>query len=153
MFPKVNQRLNKNPNSPRIFKRDYIVIELEVNYSNTPSNIDIDNLLYLFRQKKAPPRLQDNEKGKYIPLVRIVSSILFHYDPMCINFGNNSDEYDPEADTIVSMLKHKKIVDDVIEAIILTFRYWFSCNLSVYRTDDKFINMSEQIWSAWIEYH
>jgi hypothetical protein len=62
-------------------------------------------------------------------LVRDVSSLLFDDDPMGINFEENSDEYDPEAETIVIRLQQLDrdwLTDQAVTRIVHEeFRRWF----------------------------
>jgi hypothetical protein len=95
--------------------------------------------------------LQDDEKEEMKPLIQEVSSILFECDPMCLDFGTRSGKYDFVADTVVLFLKYKETIDDVIEAIISSIKCWFSSDLSDYKTNDKFISMSQRIWTAWMK--
>jgi hypothetical protein len=156
MCDKVIRDLNEDPDSPKIFACEYIVVELDDDDSNMPSEFDRVELLSLLEPvslvNEGPPGLQDDEKEEMMPLVQEVSSILFECDPMCVEFGTNSDEYDLVADTVVLLLKHKETVDDVIGVIIASIKQWFSSDLSNYKTNDKFISMSKRIWTVWSGY-
>lgn len=156
MCDKVIRDLNEDPGSPKIFACDYIVVELDDDDSDMPPEFDKAELLSLLEpvslDNEGPPGLQDDEKEEMKPLVQEVSSILFECDPMCLDFETNTDEYDFVADTVVLLLKDKETVDDVIEAVISSIKCWFSRDLSNYKTNDKFISMSQRIWAAWSEY-
>ena len=49
---------------------------------------------------------RDALKKRYRGLYDRVTSILFRIDPMGINFEDNTDEYDPETDTILPRLQN-----------------------------------------------
>ena len=61
-------------------------------------------------------------------LVESISALLFRHDPIDINYDSNTDEYDPEAATIVmrlldvSQLTHNRVLEVVHEE----FMRWFS---------------------------
>ena len=63
----------------------------------------------------------------YRSLVEEISSVLFHHDPIDINYDDNTDEYDPEAETIV--LRFLDIADltqsRVLEVVHEEFVRWF----------------------------
>jgi len=64
-------------------------------------------------------------KERYPQLFQQVSAILFKHDPMGINYEDNTNEYEPEAGTIIGRLKD---FSDYIEArkmIHEEFLRWF----------------------------
>ena len=61
-------------------------------------------------------------------LVDDVSALLFRHDPIGINFEHNTDEYDPEADTIVLRLvdiESTPPVDELQQVVHDEFVRWF----------------------------
>jgi hypothetical protein len=57
--------------------------------------------------------------GTYKRLFTEVSAILFRHDPIGINFEGNTDEYDPEAGTILPRLRpdsHAAIAVEILAA-------------------------------------
>ena len=56
-------------------------------------------------------------RQRYGKLYDLVEEILFRHDPIGINFGDNSDEYDPEVDTILPRLDRCESVDQVRDVI------------------------------------
>jgi hypothetical protein len=52
-------------------------------------------------------------------------ALLFEEDPEGINFGHNSDEYDPEVGTILPRLGDCESTDDVQTVVWEEFRRWF----------------------------
>lgn len=156
------KKRNTDPNSPRLFECEYTTIVLDDDDGDVSNDLGSGDLLDLLEPvhvdcsssaQTATPTLSDKEREEMTPVIRNVSAILFECDPMCLNFGSNSDEYDPEAVTIISMLKYKENVDDAIEAIVDTFRHWFDEDLSDYKADSKFTCMAQRIWVASSEYH
>jgi len=52
-------------------------------------------------------------------------NLLFEEDPEGLNFGDNTDEYDPEVGTILPRLAECSSADDVQVVISEEFRRWF----------------------------
>lgn len=54
-----------------------------------------------------------------------VSAALFAADPVGINFGDNTDEYDPQTGTILPRLRGAHSADDVQVLVYEEFCRWF----------------------------
>lgn len=63
-------------------------------------------------------------KIQFGPAYEALLSLLFEVDPEGLNFGDNTDEYDPEVRTILPRLTDCYCVDDVHEVIWEEFRRW-----------------------------
>jgi hypothetical protein len=63
-----------------------------------------------------------------------VEAILFRYDPAGINFGENTDEYDPEVSTILPRLVRATSHDEVQQIVREEFEHWFGPD-SIMRED------------------
>jgi hypothetical protein len=74
-----------------------------------------------------------------------VSEILFRHDPMRINAGSNTDEYDPEVGTILPRLKQCRSAQEVQEVVYEEFESWFG----IPGEQAKYCRPSQEIWSAW----
>ena len=61
----------------------------------------------------------------YRELFAEVSAILFRHDLVGINFGGNTDEYDPEAGTILPRLRQGTTAEGVAEIVREEFVRWF----------------------------
>ena len=152
---------NTDDNSPRLFDCNPIIVELDGDTHETG-----EDLLKLLEDNgeslSTDEARNDSDSWESIKmkirtqhplLLTVISSILFESDPMCLNFGSNDDEYDPEAISIISELTVAKSTEDVANIVIVQFLHWFDCDLSPYKDNDKFIRMSQRIWLAWCEYH
>lgn len=64
-------------------------------------------------------------KDEYRDLMAAVTAILFRFDPAALNFGFNSDEYRPEAETIVCQLENCRSEDDVRALVTRELYEWF----------------------------
>lgn len=58
---------------------------------------------------------RDQVKKQYRDLFASVSAAMFRHDPIGINFETNTDEYDPEAGTVIPRLNACCSGEDVID--------------------------------------
>jgi hypothetical protein len=84
-------------------------------------------------------------KAEFGPLFQEVSAILFRHDPMHINAGYNSDEYEPEVGTLLPRLKACRSVRDVQKVVYEECVRWFG----IPGEPEKYRLPSQEIWSAW----
>ncbi len=89
-------------------------------------------------------------KQEYGALWNKVSEILFRLDPMGINFGSNTDEYEPEVSSILPQLKDCESADDVRGVVYDEFVYWFGDVTAGEELD--YVELAQAIWDAWNEY-
>jgi hypothetical protein len=71
---------------------------------------------------------------------------------MCLNFGINTDEYDPEACSLVAKLNYGITKCEVANAVAEVISYYFSQDFSMYTHDKKWKTMAQRIWAAWAAY-
>ena len=92
-------------------------------------------------------------RHRYGDLFDQVSAALFAADPTGINFGSNTDEYDPEASTIIPRLHECHSVCDVQAVIHEEFVAWFGLE-----ADDRcaglerYFEPAAVIWGLWQRY-
>ncbi len=86
-------------------------------------------------------------KRQYGKFFDDVSAALFEADPIGLNFEDNSDEYDPEAGTIIPRLKTTKCAEDVEIIINEEFVRWFGDEYAAKNNEYKLV--SEKIWALW----
>lgn len=79
-----------------------------------------------------------------------VSSALFKADPIGINFGANTDEYSPEARTILPRLKSACSSQDVQLIVYEEFKRWFGDEVA--GEEERYKVVSLQIWDLWLEF-
>jgi hypothetical protein len=82
----------------------------------------------------------------FTSVVNRISAILFKADPIGINFGHNSDEYDSEAETIVLRLIEGAREEDISRVVHEEFERWFG-DLS--DEDVQYVKIAREIWEAW----
>ena len=86
-------------------------------------------------------------KKQYGFLFDTVTALLFQSDPIGINFGDNTDEYDAEAGTILPRLASAQSVDDVQTIVYEEFCRWFD-KVDV-GAREQYREVSVKIWEAW----
>jgi hypothetical protein len=64
-------------------------------------------------------------RQRYGSLYEFVLDLLFEVDPAGINFETNTDEYEPEVDTILPRLEGDKTVEDLQKIVYEEFMRWF----------------------------
>jgi hypothetical protein len=75
-----------------------------------------------------------------------ISGLLFAWDPQGINFGDNTDEYEPEVDTILPRLRICSSAADVQCVVFEEFRRWFGDEEA--GTVESYEQIGHDIWAA-----
>ena len=149
--------LNTDTSSHRLFNFKYLKVEVGDGHHES----DVSDLLAQLipvdngrtrDDQPVMPTLSDEDRDALRGVIRNISTILYECDPMCLNFYTNTDEYDPEAESIVVLFKNKKAVDDVGQMIVDVFMRWFNRDFSEYKFDSKWIHMAQRTSLAWGEY-
>ncbi|MBU0493169.1 MAG: hypothetical protein KKA73_26850 [Chloroflexi bacterium] len=86
-------------------------------------------------------------RREYGKLFDEVSAILFKSDPIGINLGINTDEYESEVSTILPRLKSCHSVEEARSVIHQEFTYWFGREDAGPET--RYQQIAESIWVAW----
>jgi hypothetical protein len=89
-------------------------------------------------------RLRAEYQGLYDRLL----AILFRHDPVGINFGTNTDEYDPEVQTILPRLSEAGSAEDLRRVVGEEFVRLFGIDY-LSRDEPTFHRMVDEIWQAW----
>lgn len=85
-------------------------------------------------------------KDVYGALYDEASRILFRYDPIGINFETNTDEYEPEVDTILPRLVTARSTADARKIVHEEFVRWFSPHDA--GDEERFGAPANEIWQA-----
>jgi hypothetical protein len=93
---------------------------------------------------------REDTKRIYGTLFTELSLELFQADPMGINFGSNTDEYDPEAESIILRLQTASSAQDVQRIVYEEFKRWFG--LKEAGEIDRYELVSLRIWQHWCEF-
>jgi hypothetical protein len=94
---------------------------------------------------------RDAIKREYGTLFASISDALFEADPIGINFDDNTDEYEPEAGTIIPRLGSAKSAEDVQAIVYEEFCGWFDPKTAGPR--EKYASVSAKIWDLWCAFH
>ncbi len=86
-------------------------------------------------------------KSDYGSLFDSVVEVLFKYDPIGINFETNTDEYEPEARTILPRLRFCYSASDVLLAVHEEFQHWFGSD--IVRQKERYEEIATEIWYLW----
>ena len=103
------------------------------------------------RMKTQTKTERDAIKRQYGTLFASISDALFEADPIGINFDHNTDEYEPEAETIIPRLGSAKSAEDVQTIVYEEFCRWFApVNVG---PREKYASVSAKIWELWCAFH
>ena len=91
-------------------------------------------------------------KSIYKELYFTVEAILFNHDPKRINFGFNTDEYDPEVGTILPRLKNANSESDVVDIVHEEFVRWFGTKIAGDKEQHVYRNIASDVWRAWLKF-
>lgn len=80
-------------------------------------------------------------------VVGSVEALLFRHDPIGLNFGNNVDEYRPEAETITLRLPGARSVDEVRRIVHEEFVRWFDQQLA--GPESRYGEIAREVWQVW----
>jgi hypothetical protein len=81
-------------------------------------------------------------------LFAAVSGAMFRHDPIGINFGNNTDEYDAEAGTVIPRLSACASADDVEKVLKEEFSRWFGADIA---GRARYTALAKEVWRLWNE--
>jgi hypothetical protein len=88
-------------------------------------------------------------KAEYGELFDAVAALLFHHDPIGIIFegDTNTDEYEPEARTILPRLRGCHCADDVRSVVHSEFVRWFGEDTA--GSQEHYKKAASEIWQLW----
>jgi hypothetical protein len=89
-------------------------------------------------------------KAEYGTLFDSISALLYRHDPIGINFEENPDEYDLEAETILPRLRRCHTLEDVHNAVHSEFGRWFGAGTA--GPPERYRKIATEIWQLWQEY-
>ena len=101
----------------------------------------------LMRIKKEIDAEHRRLRAEYGALFDEVVAILFRYDPIGINFDDNTDEYEPEARTILPRLRSCHSEEDVLAAVYEEFQRWFDPENAGPR--EHYSTIANEVWTLW----
>jgi hypothetical protein len=84
-------------------------------------------------------------KGAHRDAFARLAQILFEEDPIGINFQDNTDEYEPEAGTILPHLRKCQTVADVQALLYTEFVRWFGVDTA--GPPERYRRAAERLWA------
>jgi hypothetical protein len=79
-------------------------------------------------------------------LVEHIADLLFRHDPIGINFEHNTDEYQPEAETITVRLPEAATEHELQRIVHEEFVRWFGNTAG---TAESYNSIAREIWQIW----
>ena len=76
-----------------------------------------------------------------------MSALLYRHDPIGINFEDNTDEYEPEAETILPRLRNCHSADDVLQVVHAEFVRWF--DPATAGPPEHYKKIAGDVWQLW----
>jgi len=86
-------------------------------------------------------------RAEYGELFNSTAALLFRHDPVGINFELNTDEYEPEAGTILPRLRDCQSANDVQKVVHEEFVRWFGGSSA--GPLESYAEISSEIWHLW----
>ncbi len=93
---------------------------------------------------------RERARQRYGRLFDQVAEILFRHGPIGIAFEYNTDEYEPEASTILPRLENASSQHEALDAIHEEFVEWFFAGNAGLKTEYE--ELAAEVWSAWQQY-
>ena len=90
---------------------------------------------------------REQVRQQYPELFQEVNRLIFEADPIGINFGHNTDEYEPEVGTIIPRLKSCESPSDVRKVIHEEFVRWFDADMA--GSESNYEELAERVWDVW----
>jgi hypothetical protein len=86
-------------------------------------------------------------RAEYGELFDSVAALLFRHDPIGINFEDNTDEYEPEAETILPRLCSCHSAEDVLQVVHVEFVRWFDYDTA--GPPEHYKEIASEVWQLW----
>jgi hypothetical protein len=85
-------------------------------------------------------------RNYYGELFDATAALLFRHDPIGINFDHNTDEYEPEAETILPRLSDCSSSGDVQRVVHQEFIRWFGDTAG---SQERYLEIAQELWVLW----
>jgi hypothetical protein len=86
-------------------------------------------------------------RAEYGELFDSTAALLFRHDPIGISFKENTDEYEPEVETILPRMRDCHGADDVLQVVHEEFVRWFDMGTAGPR--EHYQEVASEIWQLW----
>ena len=74
-----------------------------------------------------------------------LEAVLLQHDPIRLNFGDNTDEYRPEAETIALAMTAVESGEDLVSVVHREFVTWFGASIAGPPT--RYADIAHDIWA------
>ena len=88
--------------------------------------------------------------AEYGALFDSMAALLFRHDPIGVNFDDNTDEYEPEVDTILPRMRDCRSADDALKVVHEEFIRWFDSSTA--GSPERYQEIASEIWQLWRSY-
>ena len=89
-------------------------------------------------------------KAEYGELFDKIAALLFRHDLISIGFDAPTDEYEPEAGTILPRLRNCHSEDDAKKVMHEEFVRWFDARNA--GPEESYAEISSEVWQLWQQY-
>jgi hypothetical protein len=90
-------------------------------------------------------------KAEYPELFDKVAALLFRHDPMSLNFGDNTDEYEPEVCAILPRLRSCHSAEEVRRVVHQEFTRCFDADTA--GPEHYYDEIAKEIWELWQKFN
>ncbi len=88
-------------------------------------------------------------RAAYGELFDATAALLFCHDPISISFGNpNTDEYEPEVETILPRLSNCHSSEEVRRVVHEEFVRWFGADTA--GPQERYEQIASELWQLWL---
>ncbi len=86
-------------------------------------------------------------RQQYGGLFDLTAALVFHHDPVGINYETNTDEYESEVGTILPRLGGCQSQEDVHRVVYEEFVRWFDGDTA--GPKERYAQIASEIWELW----
>ena len=86
-------------------------------------------------------------RADYGELFNSMSALLYQHDPIGMNFKDNTDEYQPEAETILPRMRNCYSEGDVLQVVHAEFVRWF--DRATAGPPEHYKKIAKDVWQLW----
>ena len=92
-------------------------------------------------------RRRQQLRASYEGLYDELAAILFRHDPIGINFGDNTDEYEPEVARILPRLREIGSVGELRRIVHEVFVEMFDPDIA--GPESRYESIAQDVWQTW----
>lgn len=138
---------------PAIGRKNFQLVRFDARREGRFDASDVRTILKanVFGRTLHPPTLAiDGVEARYPGFFDDLSALLFRHDPIRINFGTNTDEYEPEVGTILPRLEDCSSAVDMQRVVYEEFVRWFGADIAGPR--ERYAEIAADTWELWQQF-